>query len=146
MFHTLIVVGNLGSDPELRYTPSGSAVCSFSVATSRKYTSGDELVQETCWFRVTAWDRTAENITEYLKKGSSVVVEGYLRPDHDTGAPRLWTDQSGNVRSSYEMTAMTVRFLGGNVGDAKQSTTQVEKVSKSAKTGSDRAGSDEIPF
>ncbi len=80
MFHTIIIVGNLGKDPEMRYTPSGQAVTSFSVATSRKYTSSNgEQVNETIWFRVSAWGKQAEVCNQYLKKGSKVLVEGDSR-------------------------------------------------------------------
>ncbi|HMZ06655.1 MAG TPA: single-stranded DNA-binding protein [Anaerolineales bacterium] len=112
MYHTLIIVGNLGKDPEMRYTPSGQAVTSFSVATSRQYTAGNgEQVKETVWFRVSAWGKTAEICNQYLKKGSKVLVEGRLTPDKATGGPRIYTRQDGTAGSSFEVTAATVRFL-----------------------------------
>ncbi len=112
MYHTLIIVGNLGKDPEMRYTPSGQAVPSFSVATSRQYTSGNgEHVKETVWSRVSAWGKTAEICNQYLKKGSKVLVEGRLTPDKTTGGPRVYTRQDGTAGSSFEVTASTVRFL-----------------------------------
>jgi len=112
MFHTLILVGNVGRDPEMRYTPAGQAVTSFSVACNRQYTSNNgETVKETVWFRVSAWGKQAETCNQYLKKGSKVLVEGRLTPDKETGGPRLWKGQDGSARSSYEVTAQTVRFL-----------------------------------
>jgi len=112
MFHTIIVAGNLGKDPEMRYTPSGQAVTSFSVATSRQYTGANgEVVKETIWFRVSAWGKTAEVCNQYLKKGSKVIVEGRLTPDKATGGPRIWTKQDGSAGASFEITAATVRFL-----------------------------------
>ena len=112
MYHTLIIVGNLGKDPEMRYTPSGQAVTSFSVATSRQYTAGNgEQVKETVWFRVSAWGKTAEVCNQYLKKGSKVLVEGRLTPDKTTGGPRIFTRGDGSAGSSFEVTAATVRFL-----------------------------------
>ena len=112
MFHTIIIVGNLGKDPEMRYTPSGQAVTSFSVATSRKYTSSNgEQVYETIWFRVSAWGKQAEVCNQYLKKGSKVLVEGKLTPDKNTGGPRIWQKQDGSSGASFEVTAGTVRFL-----------------------------------
>ena len=79
MWHTLIVVGNLGKDPEMRYTPSGQAVTSFNVASSRQYTSNNgQTVKETCWFRVSAWGKQAETCNQFLRKGSRVLVEGHL--------------------------------------------------------------------
>ena len=125
MFHTIIVAGNVGKDPEMRYTPSGQAVTSFSVATSRQYTAGNgEQVKETIWFRVSTWGKTAEACNQYVKKGSKVLIEGRLTPDKTTGGPRIWTKQDGSAGASFEVTANTVRFLssrqeggeGGGVG------------------------------
>ena len=77
MYHTIIIVGNLGKDPEMRYTPSGQAVTSFPVATNRQYTTGSgEQVKETIWFRISTWGKTAETCNQYLKKGSKVLIEG----------------------------------------------------------------------
>ena len=120
MYQTLILVGNLGKDPEMRYTPSGQPVTSFSVATSRQYTNNaGETIKETVWFRVTTWGKQAEVCNQYLKKGSKVLVEGRLTPDGATGGPRVWTAQDGTPRASFEVTANTVRFLSsrGEGGD-----------------------------
>lgn len=112
MFHTLILVGNLGRDPEMRYTPSGQPVTSFSVATNRQYTNANgELVKETLWFRVTTWGKLAETCNQYLRKGSKVLIEGRLTADPRTGGPRIWNGQDGQPRASFEVTAQTVRFL-----------------------------------
>ncbi len=112
MFHTIIIVGNLGRDPEMRYTPSGQAVTNMSVATSRQYTdSNAQQVKETIWFRVSVWGKQAETCNQYLKKGSKVLVEGRLVPDMATGGPRIYTRQDGTSGSSFEVSAMTVRFL-----------------------------------
>jgi len=112
MYHTIIIVGHLGRDPEMRYTPSGQAVTNFSVATNRVYTSSDgNKVEETTWFRVSAWRRTAETTNQYLKKGSRVLVEGWLNPDPQTGGPRVYTRQDGTSGAQYEVTANVVRFL-----------------------------------
>jgi single-strand DNA-binding protein len=112
MYHTIIIAGNLGKDPEMRYTPSGQAVTNFNVATSRQYTGSDgNQVKETIWFRISTWGKTAETCNQYLKKGSKVLVEGRLNPDPATGGPRLWTRQDGTSAASYEVTANTVRFL-----------------------------------
>jgi single-strand DNA-binding protein len=112
MYHTLIIVGNVGKDPEMRYTPSGQAVTSFSVASNRQYTaSNGEQVKETIWFRVSAWGKQAEVCNQYLRKGSKVLIEGRLTPDKGTGGPRLWTKQDGTSAASFEVTASTVRFL-----------------------------------
>lgn len=112
MFHTIIIVGNVGRDPEMRYTPSGAPVTSFSVATSRQYNNqAGEKVKETIWFRVTAWNKLAETCNNFLKKGSKVLIEGRLVPDLGTGSPRIWQRQDGTSGTSYEVTAATVRFL-----------------------------------
>ena len=113
MYQKIIIVGNLGSDPEMRYMPDGTAVTNFSVATNRKWTDGNgEPREEVCWFRVSTWGRVAENCNQYLQKGSKVLVEGSLKPDPATGGPRIWTRSSdGTVGTSYEIKADTVRFL-----------------------------------
>lgn len=112
MYHTLIIVGNVGKDPEMRYTPAGQAVTSFSVATNRQYTaSNGEQVKETIWFRVSTWGKQAEVCNQYVKKGSKVLIEGRLTPDKNTGGPRIWTKQDGSAGASFEVTASTVRFL-----------------------------------
>ncbi len=111
-FHTLILVGNLGKDPEMRYTPSGQAVTNFNVAASNQYTdSNGQLVKQTLWFRVSTWGKLAETCNQYLKKGRKVLVEGRINPDPNTGGPRLWQRQDGTMTASYEITANTVRFL-----------------------------------
>ncbi len=112
MYHTVILVGNLGRDPEMRYTPSGQAVTNFNVATNRQYTGSDgQLVKETIWFRVSTWGKNAENCNQFLKRGSKVLVEGRLVPDANTGGPRVWKRQDGTPSASYEVSASTVRFL-----------------------------------
>jgi single-strand DNA-binding protein len=138
VFHTIIIVGNLGRDPEMRYTPSGQAVTNFSVATSRKYTGSDgTLVQETVWFRVSVWGKQAETCNQYLRKGSKVLVEGRLVPDQKTGSPRVWQGQNG-YGASYEVSAGTVRFLSSRSDDegGYQSGDSVGQISEP----------DEIPF
>lgn len=111
MFHSLTIVGNLGRDPEMRYTQTGQAVTSFSVAASRSYTRSDgEKVKETIWFRVSAWGKLAEVCSQYLHKGSKVLIVGELKGT-ENGEPRVWEDNSGNARASFEVTAQTVRFL-----------------------------------
>jgi single-strand DNA-binding protein len=113
MYHKIIIVGNLGRDPEMRYTPDGTPVTNFSVATNRRWTGSDGQQQdETVWFRVTAWRRMAEVCNQYLQKGKQVLIEGQLKPD-ENGGPRIWTGNDGVARASYEVTALTVKFLGG---------------------------------
>ncbi|MCA9994381.1 MAG: single-stranded DNA-binding protein [Anaerolineales bacterium] len=115
MYQKVIIVGNLGRDPEMRYMPDGTAVTSFSVATSRRWTdrNSGQPVDETTWFRVSVWGRQAETANQYLSKGSKVLVEGRMKPDPATGAPRIWTRQDGTAGASFELTAELVRFLSG---------------------------------
>jgi single-strand DNA-binding protein len=114
MYHKILIVGNLGRDPEMRYTPDGTPVTNFSVATNRRWTNADGSPgEETVWFRVTAWKRMAEVCNQYLQKGRQVFIEGQMKPDSATGGPRVWTGNDGTARASYEVTALTVKFLGG---------------------------------
>jgi single-strand DNA-binding protein len=117
MYQKLILVGNLGRDPEMRYAPNGDAVTSLNVATNRKYTdkSGTK-VEETTWFRVSVWGKQAETCNQYLKKGSKVLIEGRLQADKATGGPRIFTRNDGTSGSSFEVTAESVRFLSGGQG------------------------------
>ena len=135
-FHTVILIGNLGRDPEMRYTPSGQPVTSFSVASNRSYTDANgQKVDETIWFRVTAWGKQAETCNQFLHKGSKVLVEGRLTPDKN-GGPRIWQKQDGTSGASFEITASTVRFLSAR-GEGSG-----EPMSEG--TGGD--STDEIPF
>ena len=119
MYQKVVIVGNLGTDPEMRYTPSGSAVTNFSVATNRRWSdSQGNQQEETVWFRVSVWGKMAEVCNQYLAKGRQVLVEGTMRPDPETGGPRIWTDQNGQPRASYELTGREVKFLGTRGGDS----------------------------
>ncbi|HLF25244.1 MAG TPA: single-stranded DNA-binding protein [Anaerolineae bacterium] len=112
MYHQIIIVGNLGRDPEMRYTPSGTPVTSFNVATNRKYTGSDgQAVKETTWFRVSVFGKQAEACAQYLKKGSPCLVEGRLTPDLQSGGPRIFQRQDGTSGANFEVFANTVRFL-----------------------------------
>jgi single-strand DNA-binding protein len=112
MFQTIIIAGNLGKDPEMRYTPSGQAVTSFNVATNRNYTdSNGQQVKETIWFRVSVWGKQAESTHNYLKKGSKVIVEGRLLADPVSGGPRIYKRSDGSSGASFEISANNVRFL-----------------------------------
>jgi single-strand DNA-binding protein len=141
MYHTIIIVGNVGKDPEMRYTPSGQAVTSYSVATSRQYkNSAGATVKETIWFRVSSWGKRAEIDSQYIKKGMKVLVEGRLTCDPATGGPRTFTRQDGTAGASFEVTANTVQFLsskgeGGGPGAAEE-----------PGAVADAGGGDEIPF
>ena len=114
MYQRIIIIGNLGRDPEMRYTPEGKAITTFSVATSTRK-------DETAWFRVSVWNNQAELCNQYLKKGSKVLVEGRLNPDKNTGSPKVFQKKDGSWGSNYEVTADTVRFLSGR-GESEQLT------------------------
>jgi len=131
MYQKIIIIGRLGRDPEMRYTQSGNAVTSFSVATDRKWTDQSGQQQErTVWFRVSAWRRLAETCNEYLKKGRLVMVEGELQE------PKPYQAKDGEWRASLDVTAREVKFLDGRDDNGQQ-------------TGSAQAApttEEEIPF
>lgn len=97
-FYTIIIVGNLGKEPEMRYTSSGQAVANFSVAANRQYTDANgQSVKEVIWFRISAWGKTAENCNQFLHTGSKLLVEGRLHCDPETGGPRVFLRQDGTA-------------------------------------------------
>ena len=103
----LPIIGHLGRDPEMRFTPSGKPVTNFSVAVNRQYTGGNgETVKETYWFKCTAWDKQAEICNQYLQKGRAVFVEGILQS-------RSWETGDGQKRSTIDVRAERIQFLGG---------------------------------
>ncbi len=106
MYQQITLIGNLGRDPEMRYTASGAAVTSFSVATSQRWTGADgQRNEKTIWFRVSAWERQAETCNQYLTKGQRVLVVGEMEE------PYVYTDQEGNSRASIQVRARNVTFL-----------------------------------
>ena len=106
MVNKVILVGNVGRDPELRYTSSGTAVANFSLATSRRYKDRDGNRQEqTEWHRVVAWARTAEIVNQYANKGKQLFIEGRLQT-------RQWEDRDGNTRYTTEVVADNIQLLG----------------------------------
>jgi len=111
MFQQITLIGNLGRDPEMRYTPSGTEVADFSMATSRRWTKDGETQEETIWWKVTCWGRLASTVSEHLAKGRQVMVLGEVKE------PTVWQDREGNHRTSLEVTARVVNFLG-NKSDA----------------------------
>ena len=138
MYQSITIVGNLGRDPEMRYTPSGTPVTSFNVASSRQYTNSQgEKIKETTWFRVSAWGRQAETCNQFLRRGSKVLVEGRLTADPATGGPRMWSGTDGQMRASYEITAQTVNFMSTRAED--------DAFQASGPVG-DQIEDDEIPF
>ena len=128
-YQQLTLVGNLGNDPELRYTPNGVPVASFSLAVSKTWMKDGQRQEKTLWFRVSAWNKQAETVSQYLHKGSKVLVVGEIEE------ARTFTDRQGNNRASLEVTAQTIKFLSGR-GDGEQ------QESAPAAHGDDR----DIPF
>lgn len=113
-FNKIILVGNLGRDPELRYTPQGTAVCSFTLATNEKRRDKSGEFQNTAtWFKVTLWGNQAETASKYLTKGRPVYIEGRLRIEE-------WTDRDGNNRQTLEVNATDMQFIGSR-GDGEGS-------------------------
>ena len=112
MFHQVTIVGFIGKNPEMRYSPTGQAVTNFSIATSRKWTDpSGEKKTETTWFHISAFGKLGEVTNQYLTKGSKALILGHLHPDAG-GNPRVWNRQDGSAGASYEIIADTVRFLG----------------------------------
>ncbi len=109
----VIIVGNLGNDPEVKYMPSGGAVTNVSIATTDKYKdkNSGEMVEKTEWHRVVFFNRLAEIVGEYLRKGSQVYIEGKLQT-------RKWQDQSGQDRYTTEIVAREMQMLGGRASGA----------------------------
>jgi single-strand DNA-binding protein len=146
-FNKIIVVGNLGRDPELRYTPQGTPVCSFTVATNEKRKDrAGEMQDFTTWFRVTLWGRQAETASQYLTKGRPIYVEGRLRLEE-------WTDKDGKQRYTLEVHATDMQFIGGGRGDEASAGTGGAAQSPTGRaSSSDRQppepdlSDDDIPF
>ena len=127
----IIIIGNLGRDPELNYTPSGSAVTKFSVADSRRWRdkqSGEQR-EETTWFNVVAWEQLAETCNQYLHKGSKVFIEGSM-------TSRKYTDKDGNERTAWDVRVLDMQML-----DPKG-----QGQGASSGSGYDEMSADEVPF
>lgn len=149
MYQQITLIGNLGRDPEMRYTASGVPVTSFSIAVSRAWTSSDGQRQEkTTWFRITAWRRLAETCNQYLTKGQRVLVVGEVEE------PNAWTDQQGNARAGLEVTAQVVRFLNtraeadalaGGMGQSSESSSGGDGGGNGG-GGNDAVSEEDIPF
>ncbi len=132
----VLLIGNLTADPELRYTPSGKAVASFSIATNRSYTSNDETKEETEFHRIVAWDKLAEICSQYLVKGKKVYVEGRLQT-------RKWTDKEGNDRQTTEIVINELLMLGDKPSDTPSK--PIKKADKE-EIKEEEVSPDDIPF
>jgi len=139
-FNKIIICGNLGRDPELRYTAQGTPVCSFSMATNeRRKDKNGEMQDHTTWFRITLWNRLAETASQYLQKGRQVYIEGRLRVEE-------YIDRDGKPRHSLEVFGTDMQFIGSRGDDA----TTERAASASAGAGPADSGPDlsdeDIPF
>ncbi len=141
-FNRIIVVGNLGKDPELRYSPQGLPICSFSLATNerQKDSKTGETTENTIWYRANIFGRKAEAAAQYLQKGAPVYVDGKLKPEE-------WTDRDGNKRFTLNINASDFNFIGSASGasDASQpSSTAPRAATKPA--ANQAAGEDDLDF
>ncbi len=140
----VILIGNLGADPELRTIPSGKAVCEFRIATSESWTGKDGQKQErTEWHRIIAWGKLGELCNQYLSKGRQAYIEGRIQT-------RSWEDKDGNKRYTTEIIANDVRFLGGGSGrgrsDGDGPPPPTDDFGSSTGGGGFGGGDDDIPF
>lgn len=142
MFNKVVMVGNLTRDPELRYLPSGSAVCNTAIATNRRFKNqSGEQKEEVCFVDITLFGRTAEIANQYLKRGRKVLIEGRLKLDQ-------WSDQNGNKRSKHSIVVENLQMLdpkGQNSGDNNDYASQNQDFGKPAQTNSAPAAKENIP-
>ncbi len=137
-FNKIILVGNLGRDPELRYTPQGTPVCSFTIATNeRRKDKAGENQDVTTWFKITLWGRQAETAAQYLTKGRPVYIEGRLRVEE-------WTDKDGRQRHTLEVNATDMQFVGGR-GD-ETTPQRSEQTASRPEISEAEVTDDDIPF
>jgi single-strand DNA-binding protein len=135
----ILIIGNLGSDPEMRYTPKGNPVTSFTVATNRRYTTAEgETREETEWFRVSAWNRLAESSNNYLQRGGKVYVEGRL-------SSRTYVANDGQTRVSLDVTASNITFLPTSTS-AETSSNKNNSQFESNNQPSDELANDDLPW
>jgi len=146
----VIILGRLGQDPELKYTPSGAAVCNFSLATSESWNdkATGQKQEKTEWHRIVVWGKLAELCNQYLSKGRQAFVEGKIQT-------RSWEDKEGNKRYTTEIAANTVQFIGGQAGASNNNYDQSNNYNQSAPSAETKEynvstdanfASDDIPF
>ncbi len=143
----VILIGNLGSDPEVRHLSSGSVVANFNIATSESYTNkSGERVTQTEWHRIELWDGLAKIAEQYLKKGNSVYIEGKLKTEN-------WQDSDGNNRTTTRIRAINMTMLGSRNSDSGDQNAESEQPSSQPSTQADQAASvqqddetDDLPF
>ena len=147
---SVMLIANIGRDPEMRYMPSGTPVTNISVATNRQYKDGNgQQVKETTWWKIAFFGKLAEIVAEYANKGRQVVIEGFVRPDPKTGGPRIWQKQDGTSGASFELIGEGIKFLGsGNGGESHHKATDDDLDTGEGATSMDGWGDDdeEIPL
>lgn len=141
----VILIGNLGADPEVRHLEGGSVVANFNIATSETYNKNGEKVTQTEWHRIELWDGLAKVAEQYLKKGQSVYIEGKLRTD-------TWQDKDNNTKYTTKIRALNMTMLGGKGGGNEAETASTENSTGSGSYNSERSmqppadDSDDLPF
>lgn len=147
MYQQLTLIGNLGNDPEMRYSNGGEAVANFSLAVSKSWAGASGQKQEkTTWFRVSIWGKQAEAVSTYLKKGSKAMVVGEIEE------PRVFADRDGNHRAALEVKAQTVRFLDSRSDNANHDSAATPSPAQHAQPVAAQAApaknvkADDIPF
>jgi len=145
-FNKITIIGNLGRDPELRYTPQGTAVCDFSVAVNdRRRDKAGEWQDVTTWFKITFWGKQAENASKYLTKGRQAYIEGRLQVEE-------WTDRDGNNRYTLAVQGSDIQFLGDGRGEASEQQHGAADSNYTASSNEEFSGQssaatdDDIPF
>jgi single-strand DNA-binding protein len=139
MWQQVIIVGNVGSDPDFRYTPQGVAVCSFSVAVNKVTGKEENRKEKTTWFRVTMWRERAETASRYIKKGMRLMVIGEVEA-------RAYTDKSGQPQATLELTANDFKFLERK-GEGGETEYQANRQAASSPSGGDYPeDTSDIPF
>ncbi len=142
MINKVILVGRLGRDPEMRYTPSGTAVVNFSLATDERWSSNGETQSRTEWHNIVVWSKLAEICNQYLTKGRLVFIEGRLQT-------RDWEDKDGNKRRTTEIVASDMKMLGGRREGAPVGQTVAAETGSSSESSNDMEvgiTDDDIPF
>lgn len=129
MYQKVTLLGNVGRDSEMRYTPQGKAVTNFSVATTNAYMGADgQKVKETTWWTVAVFGKLAEVCAQYVKKGNTVYIEGRMDSDKTTGGPKLFPKKDGTQGAKFELIGDVVRFVGGSHESKKEEETDDEAV------------------
>lgn len=142
MYQQLMIVGNVGQDPEMRYMPDGAVVTNFSVAVNRKFKADDLSIEQTMWVRCSAWGRLAENCNRYLSSGDKVMVTGELQFNPATGGPKIYKRNDGTAGTSYEMKVEKIRFLSSRAERSNGSTPDLSTPPAAALANDN----DDIPF